>query len=242
MTAGPSDDAAYWDEKFRRGGHIWGDEPGELATLALDRLRTLRADPATLTLLDLGCGYGRDSVVLWRALGLSIVAVDGAARAIEMARAARPRGARIDYRCADLAELTRDRPRVGSRQADGEPLGGSSGRFDAVFCANLWQVLRPAGRATLAAVVRDRLASGGLLLLNALSTRDPQHAGRGRPVPGDPGSCVEGHYLHLSGRDELAAAFAFLEIERLDELAYTEERPGGAPHHHVSWVLVARAR
>jgi hypothetical protein len=52
---------------------------------------------------------------------------------------------------------------------------------------------------------------------------------------------VEQTYLHLCGREELASDFGFLRIERLEEIAYLEERPQGAPHEHVSWVVIARA-
>lgn len=190
-------DAAFWDEEFRRAGHVWGDEPGELAAVAIDRLRTLRA--------------------------------------------ARPHDATIEYRRAGLRDLGRDRARTRDDQAAGDPLDGLPERFDAVYCANLWQVLGPDDRAALAMVVGDRLAAGGLLLLSTLSTSDPQHGGRGRPVAGDAGSFVERTYVHLSSREELAAAFAYLDVERLDEIAYREERPGGEPHRHVSWVLVGRA-
>ena len=185
-----------------------------------------------LTLLDLGCGYGRDAVALWRALGLSVTGVDGAARAIEMARAALPAGARIEYRRGGFADA--DRGQAGAGESEGA-------LFDVVFCSNVYQVLEPAGRAALRATVRRRLAPGGLFFLSTLSTRDPEHAGKGRPVPGDPGSFEGRTYLHLCGRDELAADFGFLRLERLDEIAYLEERPRGAPHDHVSWVLIGRA-
>ena len=48
-------------------------------------------------------------------------------------------------------------------------------------------------------------------------------------MPGEPGSFVERRYLHLCRRDELAADFGFLRLERLDEIAYLEQRPRGAP-------------
>ena len=31
------------------------------------------------------------------------------------------------------------------------------------------------------------------------------------------------------------------DLERLDEIGYLEERPRGAPHDHVSWVVVGRS-
>jgi hypothetical protein len=60
-------------------------------------------------------------------------------------------------------------------------------------------------------------------------------------VPGEPDSFVERRYLHLCRRAELAGEFDFLTLERFEELAYVEERPGGESHHHVSWLLVGRA-
>ena len=76
------DTAAYWDGRYRADGAIWGETPSELAAVAIDRLRALGPRVSDLRLLDLGCGYGRDAVALWRALGLAVVGVAGAARAI----------------------------------------------------------------------------------------------------------------------------------------------------------------
>ena len=232
IDAGPveatgHDTAAYWDGRYRADGAIWGETPSELAAVAIERLRALGPKAVGLSLLDLGCGYGRDALALWRALGMAVGGVDGAARAISMARAALPAAARIEYRCLGLAEM------------GGADVGLA--RFDVVYCSNVYQILEPAARAVLRAAVRDRLASGGLLFLSTLSARDPQHAGKGRAVPGEPGSFVEQTYLHLCRREELAADFGFLELERLDEVAYLEERPVGAPHDHVSWVVVGRS-
>ena len=236
--SGP-DAPAFWDARYRTGGELWGETPSELAAVAMERLATLGAAAADLTLLDLGCGYGRDDVVLWRALGLSVVGVDGAARAIEMARAALPAGARVEYRHADFgAAGFRLGPVVDGRPGPDRP---TQDRFDVVYCSNVYHLLEPASRGALRAAMRRSLAPGGLVFVSTLSVRDPEHAGKGRPVPGEPGSFVTHAYLHLSDRGELAADFDWLEVERLDEIAYLEGRPHGAPHRHVSWVLVGRA-
>ena len=229
---------AYWDSQYQAGGELWGEAPSELVAVAVERLRRLGAAAAKLTLVDLGCGYGRDDVALWRALGLAIVGVDGAARAIEMARGVLPAGARIEYGCADFVDSARADGLLWQGDGDARVAGA---RFDVVYASNVYQLLDPPARAVFRAAVRDLLAPGGLFFMSTLSARDPQHAGRGRPVPGEPDSFVERRYLHLCRRAELADEFGFLALERLDEVAYAEERPGGAPHHHVSWLLVGRA-
>ena len=178
----------YWDSQYLAGGELWGEAPSELVAAAVERLRRLGAAAAELTLLDLGCGYGRDDVALWRALGLAIVGVDGAARGIEMARAALPAGARIEYGCADFVDSARADDLLW--QGD-DGARGAKARFDVVYASNVYQLLDPPARAAFRAAVRDLLAPGGLFFMSTLSARDPQHAGRGRPVPGEPDSFVE---------------------------------------------------
>ena len=215
---------AYWDEQYRRGGLLWGERPSELAAVAVRRLRELGQAAARLRLLDIGCGYGRDALALWRALGLSVTGVDGAARAIELARAALPADARdrVDYRVATLDAIGPE-------------------RFDVVYSSNVYQLLDPTARVAFRAAVRDHVAPGGLALVSTLSLSDPEHHGRGVPVDDDPGSFVDHTYLHFCSGEELRRDFGFLELEQVDELAYLEERPGGPPHDHVSWIVVGRA-
>ena len=116
-------------------------------------------------------------------------------------------------------------------------------RFDVVYCSNVYHLLDPGGRAALRATVGGRLVPRRPVLHEhpVAPRRDPRHAGHGRPVPGEPGSWVEQTYLHLCRRDELERDFGFLRLERLDEIAYLEPRPEGAPHDHVSWIVVGRA-
>jgi hypothetical protein len=102
-------------------------------------------------------------------------------------------------------------------------------------------LLDPPARARFRVAVRGHVAPGGLVFISTLSVADPQHYGRGDPVPGDADSFVERTYLHFCRREELARDFAFLEIERLDEIVYHEERPGSPAHDHVSWVLIGRS-
>ena len=58
--------ARYWEKRYATDGRLWGDGPSELARLAVARLRPAvaavrDADAPPLTLIDVGCGYGRDS-------------------------------------------------------------------------------------------------------------------------------------------------------------------------------------
>ena len=112
--------------------------------------------------------------------------------------------------------------------------------YAAVTCTNVYHLLDAPARRRLAAELTARVSPGGLLFLMTLSPADPQHGGKGSPVPGDPGSFVDRVFLHFAGESELRDAFATMSIVRLDEHSYTEPRADGHTHTHVSWILVGR--
>jgi SAM-dependent methyltransferase len=68
-------------ESFREG--TWGHDVSQNVTALLAAIE----GPPPFTVLDLGCGPGRD-LVAFRALGHEPVGLDGSARFVEMARAA----------------------------------------------------------------------------------------------------------------------------------------------------------
>ena len=243
-----ADVAAYWDGKYRGGGALWGDAPSELAAIAVARLGELGpARPTALTLLDLGCGYGRDAVALWDALRtVGRGSRRGGARHRDGARRP-PRRRRpsstvwpTSATSRDSATSTAGEPEVageiGRPPAARQPDGSTSCTARTCIRCSI-----PAGRAALRATVGGRLAPGGLFFLSTLSTRDPRHAGRGRPVPGEPDSFVEQTYLHLCRRDELEPTSGSCASSGSTRSPIWSERPEGAPHDHVSWIVVGRA-
>lgn len=214
---------SYWDGAYRNEKKIWGRRPSEIAQAAAEYAAGAGYAAAGKRLLDIGCGYGRDALFLAERWGVRAVGVDPSAQAIEMAEAdlGRQPAHAVEFRCARFQEV-------------------SDGPYDLVYAANLYQILPPADRDAFVRTAAGLLAPGGLFVLGTLSVRDPEHAGKGTPVPGDPDSWNDGKYVHLSTREELETGFAFLTIDRLYEREYLEPRAGGAHHHHVSWILIGR--
>jgi 2-polyprenyl-3-methyl-5-hydroxy-6-metoxy-1,4-benzoquinol methylase len=81
------------------------------------------------------------------------------------------------------------------------------------------------------------LKPNGLLFLSTLSVRDPEHYGKGDPVPGETNSFHDKTYLHLCTKEELIGDFDFIYIKEIYEHAFREPRVIGEAHHHVSWIL-----
>jgi len=232
----------HWDDTYRDGGRPWGESPSELAAVAVERLKA--GAGAGLSIIDIGCGYGRDSRYLSRELRAAVLGVDPSPEGVAAARASALRGAEagagvaaagsaeskpaVEYRCAGFEEIARE-VRQGSRAA-----------FDVVFASNLYQLLGPSQRAGFRRALGALLSPAGLLFLSTLSTNDPQHYGEGEPVPGERDSFTRPVYLHFCREKELREDFSFLSVEELREREYDEPHADGSAHHHVSWILVGR--
>ncbi len=211
-----------WDNEYRHHKRVWGEGPSALASFAVDYLQELQLYQKTLSILDIGCGYGRDAVYLCQHTDCTIVGIDNSQGAIEMARGTRPKEyiGRIDFKFLDFTRL---------------PVND---RYDVVFASNLYQLLRPEERAAFRKISRRVLSPNGLLFLSTLSTSDPEHYGKGTAAVGDINSFVDEKYLHLCTCGELEREFSFLNIKELKEHEYYEPRATGRTHHHISWLLV----
>ena len=225
--------ARYWEKRYVTDGRLWGEGPSELARLAVARLRPAvagasDADAAPLTLIDVGCGSGRDSRYLAAELGCRVLGLDPSPAAVAAARKARRPGLDVEYLAGDAASLADDAARAG--------------RFDIAFAGNVYHLLSPGGRREFAAALAALVRPGGLLFLSTLSPRDPQHYAVGEPVLGEERSWVERVYLHFCTAAELEADFAAFEVLDLEERSYDEHNANGVVHRHASWFLEGRRR
>jgi SAM-dependent methyltransferase len=225
--------ARYWEQRYAAEGRLWGDGPSELARLAVARLRPAvavaeRGDGAGLSILDVGCGYGRDSRYLAAELGVRVLGLDPSPTAVATAHRAARSALEVDYLVGDAAWLAGE---------DGHP-----GRYDVAFAANVYHLLSPGGRRDFAAALAALVCPGGLLFLSTLSPRDAQHYAVGEPVRGEQRSWVENVYLHFCSAQELEADFAAFTVLDLEERRYEEHNAGGVVHHHTSWFLEGRRR
>lgn len=213
----------FWDDEYRKNERVWGDGPSELAIAAVEHLQRYKQDGEPLSILDVGCGYGRDVLYFSDNLRCEILGIDSSEAAIDSAtRAAlKAQSATVRLQCCDFRELAGD-------------------RFDVVSIANLYHLLQQDERNELVRMAMRTLKPGGLLFMSMLSVNDPEHQGKGIPIPGEPNSYQDRVYLHLCSREELMADLAFLDIKELYEHKYDEPHANGDVHHHISWILIGR--
>jgi cyclopropane fatty-acyl-phospholipid synthase-like methyltransferase len=212
-----------WNEEYNRLNKPWGEQPSELAVLAVAYLKKNAHVSADPTLLDIGCGYGRDALHLHDQLGLAVSGIDSAPKAIELANSARDaaRCSSVSFSCADFLKI-------------------KASRYDILYASNVYQLLEPDERKKFREKVKSMLKAGGLFFLSAHSSNDPQHRGTGTPHPTEANTICDGKYLHLCTGEELRKDFGFLDIKVLKEHEYMEPRADGAVHHHISWILIGQ--
>jgi cyclopropane fatty-acyl-phospholipid synthase-like methyltransferase len=209
-----------WDAEYNKYKQIWGERPSELAIEASKRLISHKGRP--LRVLDIGCGYGRDSVYVAKSLGFRVLGVDISGKAIEMAKenALKAQAGKAEFRVSDFRDL--------------------NSYFDVVLVSNLYHLLPPTGRFDLAAHVARLLGPDGMLFLNAISVNDGEHFGVGTPVSGEEYTWDDnGKRIHLSTEAEMRGAFPTLMVRELYEHVYEEPHPGARTHYHKAWILIA---
>lgn len=210
----------FWDKVYSSNGQVWGDKPSELAVATVRYLQRQKLSDQPLAVLDIGCGYGRDAFYLASNLRCTVIGIDPSEKAIEIASKAvsEIQKEKVGFQKRNFAELDHD-------------------KYDIVFASHLYHLLKDDERKKLRRIVMRMLKPNGLLFLSTLSVKDPEHYGKGDPVPGEANSFQDKTYLHFCTKEELIGDFDFLYIKEMYEHEFHEPRATGETHHHVSWIL-----
>ncbi|NTU60581.1 MAG: methyltransferase domain-containing protein, partial [Deltaproteobacteria bacterium] len=191
----------HWSETYDANPDFFGEGPSELALGALERFRREGVE----TVLELGCGQGRDTLLFARA-GLRVTALDYSETAVRTVDA--------EARDDELSSL------VVARVHDlREPLPFADASFDACFAHMLLCMeLTTAEVAFVLGEVRRVLKPGGLAVYSVRSTLD-KHFGSGRRL-GDELWDVGGFVVHFFSEEELralAAGWEVVDLSRMEE-------------------------
>jgi len=214
-----------WDNTYKTNQQVWGDKPSELATFACNYLQGIKSSSKAIDILDMGCGYGRDTTYLARNINCRILGIDNSSEAIEMARKALADDleSRARFQCGDFRQMP-------------------EGKFDIVFTSNVYHLLKTEDRDIFKNIIKKRLKPGGMLFLSTLSPSDPEHFGKGKRIENDDNSFQDEVFLHFCTREELERDFSFLTIKELFEHEFYEPRSNEEIHHHILWILLGVKR
>jgi ubiquinone/menaquinone biosynthesis C-methylase UbiE len=183
-----------WEQFFREDERVLSVGPTECAELAVEEFKVRGVS----TVLDLGCGTGRDSI-LFAEHGFSVTAVDAARSALEIARRiGGQKAAGIDF-----------------IEADARQLPFACRMFDAVHCFGLLHEFTDDSREhdvkRVMTEIHRVLRPAGLLVLGVLA---------GQPSQGLPHVCLFSEAMF----DRAGAALELISKSRVADLGCTGHR------------------
>ena len=207
---GENDQKCHWNSTYERSQDFFGKEPSELAVSALPTLK----DHGVRTVLELGCGQGRDTWYFARN-GMAVTALDYSETGVCQMRDAVERE-RLD----DVVTVMVHDARA--------PLPFPDSAFDAVYAHMFFtmefseeEVSRMLGDC------RRVLRPGGLNIYSVRNDHDP-HYGKFEPRGKDMWKNPLGFVVHFFTEEklrELSAGYEILWIKEFDEPspAYTKK-------------------
>ncbi|MEW6375736.1 MAG: class I SAM-dependent methyltransferase [Thermodesulfobacteriota bacterium] len=209
------DQKIYWDDRFKRGGEIWGEEP---CAAALEAERIFKSHGVS-KLLVLGCGYGRNCLFFAKK-GFQVVGLDISTVAIEMAKVrAKKESLSIRYIVDDILNFSLDEE-----------------VFEGIFCFNTLHFFSEAERERISDWLIHLLSKGGILVLASMSTRDGDF-GKGEKVAENTFESKKGRPIFYFNEDSIRDLFdKRLHIKDLREIQEQENHDGKA-HTHWIWFL-----
>ncbi|MFH1404091.1 MAG: class I SAM-dependent methyltransferase [Candidatus Altiarchaeota archaeon] len=198
----------WWENRYRSEQFIWGEEPSECTRSVIDFLK----DRGVKRILDLPCGYGRDSIFLAKN-GFEVMGIDRCGEAIKLAKEyARREGLEISFIEGDATQL--DMP---------------DDSFDAIVSNRfLHLVYEDELQDKVAKEMHRVIRKDGYLVLATRSTEDPD-CNEKNSIEGKVHELQDrrGHMIRFNTHDEIKSVFSHfkeLTIEKMQELESLERR------------------
>jgi tellurite methyltransferase len=207
----PAPGEAFWEQAFREDARPFGPPSEEILEI-MERL------PRSASVLDLGCGDGRNAIPLARA-GHQVTAVDRSKHALGSLRRAV---------ALEGEDPEAERP-LGMELVEAE-LGRMAplGRYDLIIAHGVLHLLPPSDRDWLISRMKEHTVPGGWNIVAAFTHALP-------PPPDMAGLC-----LGLLDPGSLFLRYGDWDIELEQSYVLEDEHPGGIRHRHPVEKVVAR--
>jgi SAM-dependent methyltransferase len=207
----------YWNLRYRKNIYEWGLEPSPVGRLALD----VAKEHGHKKVLDIGCGYGRDTLYLARN-GMEAMGIDTSEE-----------GIRLAIELADKWEADAHFIHADVLSYPFEPES-----YDMVIMAHAHHLLLAEDRIKLLQNIQNVLKKGGRVI-DMVHSRSDQKYGEGEEL--EEGTWqLQGKSMHFFSREEMLEAYREFKIDYLEEWRIEEEHGSSGIHSHQNWMLVAR--
>jgi len=204
----------YWDSKYQKEGLIWGAKPSKGAILAMEFLKKNCDSPKFI--LDIGCGYGRDSNYLFKK-GHPVIGVDTSEEALKLAKQINKK---IDFRLGDIASLN-----------------FPSNYFDVVFGNFVIHDFSKLNRIKIIGESYRVLKKHGFVI-QTLASIDDSDFGKGEKFEENSFKNEREIIKHYYSREEILQEFSMFTNHKIHKIV--EHHTHGWNHLHKSFILIAQ--
>jgi 2-polyprenyl-3-methyl-5-hydroxy-6-metoxy-1,4-benzoquinol methylase len=204
-----------------RGNQVWPAEHN----YRLEEISNLLKENGVVNIMDVGCGYGRDSIYFAKQ-GFNITGIDISSSGISLAR----------------AKAEQEKLNISFIEADFMRWGNTHERFDCVYLYKVLHQIRPKELSAIISKISDVLSYKGIVVVATFSTDDPGY-GRGKmiePDVYDERHFRPVHYFSWCALEDLLASFNILWRELVTTPEQTYEKNPDKVYQHKMWYVVAK--
>ena len=208
------DQKTYWNDRFSKGGKIWGDLPSRSALYCLDLFKKQKIKD----ILVLGSGYGRHTK-LFSENKYQVVGIEISETAIDLSKKFDPKSKFINCSVLEMDELSKN--------------------FDAIFCFNVLHLFTIDDRKKFLSNCYKKLTPKGICFFTVFSDKETSF-GKGREIEKNTFESKPRRPTHYFSEVDLIEHFKdfqLLEQGIIEEL----ENHGERGHHtHVLRYIVTQ--
>jgi SAM-dependent methyltransferase len=216
----PYESKKWQENRYKRFGFVWGDEPGPTAKMAAQ----LFEEKGCKNILVVGCGYGRECVYFYEK-GFKVTGIDLSEEGIKLAKHwSQEKKLNIDFYVDSVLDMK-------------HPNDG----YDAVFSHKVFHQFRYKDRKKMIEECHQVLKDNGILFLSDLSVHDAEF-GIGVEIERNMFERPHRPYrpIYFLSKDHLDE-FDVFDIEEVKPFSYLESHPGeSTEHEHHLLIIVGR--
>jgi cyclopropane fatty-acyl-phospholipid synthase-like methyltransferase len=208
--------ANFWDQRAETTPYIWTKAPSIVGIKGVEPLKTAEAK----TVLDIGCGYGRDTVYLAKQ-GFQVTGIDFSKEMIAQGEKwAKEESLNIAF------------------IVDNFTTHNFTETYDAAVSFNCLHLLAKDQRKQYVKKLYDLLNPGGIFVTANFSTKESKYR-QGEEV--EPNTFTRnGKIVHYFTEEELRELFSGFNIVSITQEQAEEEHEDQGKHTHNEYLLIAK--
>ena len=196
----------YWEERYKKEGKIWGEEPSKTARRALEIFHEAGAKK----ILVPGSGYGRNTR-LFSSSGFQVTGVEISFEACRLAMAFDPLTRVFNVSAMNMSSLR--------------------GRYDGLYCFNVLHLFRMNDRRTFIKECAKNTKENSPMFFTVFSEKEESY-GKGAQVEKNTFESKPGRPVHYFSEADLRGHFIGMTILETG-LMEDAENHGEGPHTHI---------